>query len=105
MLADDTPRELHPFFSPRPQQVLADGRVTVFEYPTADAAAREAAVVSPDGQPSPSAIIELISTPRFYRMDRLIALYVGCSTEIVRALDTTMGSAFVIGGVPCRRAG
>ena len=76
----------------------------MFEYPSADAAAGEAAVVSPAGQPSPSAIIEWIITPRFYRIDRLMALYVGCSTEIVGALDTAMRSAFVIGGVPCGRA-
>ena len=104
-LAPDPPRLANPFFSVPAKQVVAnDGRVTMFEYPTAEAAAREATVVSPNGQPTPSAIIEWVSTPRFYQRDRLIALYVGCSPAIVRALDTTMGSAFVVGRVPCSRA-
>lgn len=104
MLADDTPRELHPFFSPPPQQVLAnDGRVTLFgiRRPAAPLGRRPSCrrIVSRVRLRSSSGLV-----PRFYPMDRLIALYVGCSTEIVRALETTMGSAFVIGGVPCRRA-
>lgn len=100
-LAGDTPRQ--PFFSVPAQGFLLGGeRLTIFEYPTSAAAVRDAVAVTADGQPSPTTMVEWVSTPRFYRKDRVIALYVGCAAPTVRALDATMGPAFVIGSVPCR---
>lgn len=85
------------------QQVSVNGsRLSAFEYPSADAATADAARVSADGQPNPLAQITWVSTPRFYRQGALIVLYVGCTAEIVQALDGTLGPAFVVGAPPCR---
>jgi len=101
-LAGEIAPEVNRFFSVPAQQVLVnESRVSAFEYPSAEAAAADAALVSPDGQPSPIARFTWVSTPRFYRQNRLIVLYVGCSTEVVQALDVTVGPAFVIGRTPC----
>jgi hypothetical protein len=85
--------------------VLVNGaHVSAFEYSSAEAAAADAALVRPDGQPSILSVITWVSTPRFYRQDRLIVLYVGCSTEVVQALDVTVGPAFVISRTPCENS-
>lgn len=74
-------------------------RVTVGEEISADAA-----LVSPAGQPNPQAMIDWVSTPSFYRNDRLIALYVGCSPETLKALEAALGPPFVVSReMPCHR--
>ena len=91
------------FFSVPAQQILINSsRVSAFEYASEEAAVSEAASVSPDAQPSPTAMLSWVSTPRFYRQDRLIVFYVGCSAELSRALDDVLGAPFVIGSTPCR---
>ena len=91
------------FFSVPAQQIVINGsRVSAFEYPSVEAASLEASSVSPDAQPSPTAMFSWVSTPRFYRQDRLIVFYVGCSAELIRALDDVMAPPFVIGPTPCR---
>jgi hypothetical protein len=98
----EIPPEVNHFFSVPAHQLLVNGsHVSAFEYSSAEAAAADAALVRPDGQPSILSVITWVSTPRFYRQDRLIVLYVGCSTEVVQALDVTVGPAFVIGRTPC----
>ena len=91
------------FFSVPAQQIIINGsRVSAFEYPSEEAAILEAASVSPDAQPSPTARFLWVSTPRFYRQDRIIVFYVGCSAELIRALDDVMAAPFVIGPTSCR---
>jgi hypothetical protein len=90
------------FFSVPANQVrVNDSQVNAFVYQSADAAAAEAALISKDGQPSPTARVTWISTPRFYRQDAMIVLYVGCSAEIVEALQKTVGPAIAVGPTPC----
>ena len=104
------PPETHRIFSVSAQQLLVndppvnpfEAHVNVFEYPSAEAAAREAALVSADGQLRPNAMITWVSTPRFYRHNQLIVLYVGCAPEIIQALQATIGRPFVTGTTPCR---
>ena len=101
-VAGEIPPQVNRFFSVPAHDVhVNDSRISAFEYASAEAAAAEADVVSSDGQPSPTSRITWVSTPRFYRKNRLIVLYVGCSPEVVQALDGTMGPAFVIGRTPC----
>jgi hypothetical protein len=98
------PPEVNRFFSVPANQVrVNDGQVNVFVYATPQDAAREAAAISADGQPSPTAQITWVSTPRFYRQDSLIALYVGCTAEITRALQQAVGAPIVVGSTPCTR--
>lgn len=102
-LAERIPSETNGYFTvPAQQVVVNDARVSAFAYPKDAAAAVDAAQVSADGQPTPLSRITWVSTPRFYRQGPLIVVYVGCATEIVQALDATLGRAFVVGTTPCR---
>jgi hypothetical protein len=93
--------EVNRFFSvPARELRVGNGQLNAFVYDSAEAAAGEAALIS-DGQPSPTVRILWVSTPRFYRQDALIVLYVGCDTEIVRALQATVGTPISVGRNPC----
>lgn len=94
------------FFSVPAQQVrVNDAQVNAFVYASAQDAATEAGSISPDGQPSPTTRVTWVSTPRFYRKDALIVLYVGCAAEIVRALQATVGAPIAVGRTPCEARG
>jgi hypothetical protein len=104
-LAGEISPDVNRFFSVPAHQVrVNESQVNAFEYPNPEAAAAEAALISPDGQPSPVARITWVSTPRFYQQGRLIVLYVGCSTEIVQGLQATVGAPIAIGRTPCELA-
>lgn len=97
--------EVNLFFSVPAHQVrVNDGQVNAFVYSNAQDAAAEAAAISADGQPSPSARVTWVSTPHFYRQGALIALYVGCSADIVQALHATVGAPLAVGPTPCTPA-
>jgi hypothetical protein len=101
-LAGEISPEVNRFFSVPAHQVrVNNGQVSAFVYENAQTAAAEAALISEDGQPSPSARITWISTPRFYRQGALIVLYVGCAAEIVEALQVTVGTPIAVGRTPC----
>ena len=107
-LEGDVPRSQTPYFSVTARRLLVEGsvvhgpaRVEVFEYASPSAASADAAKVSADGQPNPSARITWVATPRFYRQDRLIVLYVGCDQDVVAALGAVLGLPFVVGTTPC----
>ena len=101
-VAGEIAPEVNRFFSVPAHQVrVNNGQVNAFVYPNAEAAATEAALISADGQPSPTVSVLWVSTPRFYRQGALIVLYVGCTTEIVQALQVTVGTPIVVGRTPC----
>jgi hypothetical protein len=93
------------FFSvPAEQLRVNDSQVNAFVYRSVNAAAAEAALISSDGQPSPTARVLWVSTPWFYRQDAMIVLYVGCAAEIVNALQKTVGPPIAVGPTPCNLA-
>lgn len=82
-----------------PRRLVVNGEnVYAFEYTSAEAATRDAATISPDASsitPSGRACsISWTGPPRFYRQDRLIALYVGTNQELIGMLDGILGNAF-----------
>lgn len=98
--------EVNRFFSVPAQQVrVNDVQVNAFVYGNAQAAAAEAALISQEGQPSPTARVTRVRTPRFYRQEALIVLYVGCRTEVVQALHAAVGSPIAVGSTPCAPPG
>ena len=104
-VAGQIPPEVNRFFSvPADRIRVNDGQVNAFVYATPQDAAREAAAISADGQPSPTARVTWVNTPRFYRQDSLIVLYVGCTAEITRALQQAVGAPIVVGSTPCTPA-
>ena len=101
-LAGQISPSVNGFFSVPAQKVrLNDSQVNAFVYESADAATAEAALISRDGQPSPTARVTWVSTPRFYRQDALIVLYVGCADEVVQALQRAVGAPIAVGPTPC----
>ena len=94
------------FFSVPAQQVrVNDAQVNAFAYASAQDAATEAGSISADGQPNPTTRVTWVSTPRFYRKDALIVLYVGCAAEIVQPLQATVGAPIAVGRTPCDARG
>ena len=103
-LGGGTNANVLPFFTVAARPILVDGStIHAFEYPSAEAAATDVTLMKRDGQPAVPTVITWVSTPRFYRRDQLIVLYVGCSPAIIEALDRTMGLAFAVGNTPCQR--
>lgn len=90
------------FTVPAKQIAVGAERLSAFDYPTADGAAADAALISSEAQPNPRAAIGWVSRPQFYRHLRVIALYVGCSTEITAALEKSLGPPVATGPTPCR---
>ena len=101
-IAGAVPRSDTPYFSVAATRVQVAGTdVFVFQYPNGDAAAAEAARVTPDGQPSPTARIMWIGKPHFFRKDRIIVLYAGCADNIAGVLTAALGPPFVVGSGLC----
>jgi hypothetical protein len=101
-LAGEISPQVNGFFSVPAHLVrVNEAQVNAFEYSNAETAAAEAALISQDGQPGPTVRVTWVSTPRFYRQGPLIVLYVGCSAEIVQALQTAVGAPIAIGRTPC----
>jgi hypothetical protein len=81
------------------RRLLVNGEnVYAFEYQTTGAAERDAATISPDGSSITPAgracMVSWSGPPRFYRQDRLLALYVGTNQDLIRLLDRVLGSPF-----------
>jgi hypothetical protein len=78
--------------------VVNGQNVYVFEYASADAANRDASMVSPDGGTingtDRACAFSWIGPPRFYKKDRLIVLYAGTNQELIRTLDGLLGRPF-----------
>jgi hypothetical protein len=101
-LAGQISPEVNGFFSvPAHQLRVNNGQVNAFVYQDAEAAAAEAASISQDAQPGPTVRITWVGTPRFYRQEALIVLYVGCAAEIIQALQATAGAPIAVGRTPC----
>ena len=81
-----------------PRRLVVNGEnVYAFEYDNAEGASRDASTISSDGSVVTSGRacrIEWIGPPRFYRQDRLIALYVGTNQGLIDTLDGILGGPF-----------
>lgn len=96
--AGSVPQSSHPYFLVAGERLAVNGAdVTVFAYPTVDRAAVDAAKVSPTGSPIGHTQISWMDTPHFYRRDRLIVLYVGHSSDLLKMLEAVFGPAFAAG--------
>lgn len=90
-----------PFLQPQAGTVLrisggsvaAPAEIQVYEYADAGAAAADAAQIGPDGNPR-TAIIEWIAPPHFFRIGRVIVLYVGNDPAVLDALPHLLGPQF-----------
>ncbi len=81
-----------PFFSVKGRIIKVNGDdVQIFEYERATDADAEAALVSPDGSTVGTSMITWISTPHFYKKEKLIVIYVGEKSEVIQGLEIALG--------------
>ena len=84
-----------PFFSVPGRIITIDGEdVQVFQYATAKSAEREAKAVDQPGSPVGTSMPMWVAPPHFYKSDRLIVLYVGQNSSVIRALEGVFGPQF-----------
>jgi hypothetical protein len=84
-----------PFFSVKGQIItVGDEQVQVFEYASTKTAEREASGVSGTGSSVGMSMPLWIAPPHFYKNGRLIVLYVGDNSAVLKALERTLGPQF-----------
>jgi hypothetical protein len=80
------------FFTPVGYVIRVNGTdVQVFEYPDAEAAGAEAALVSDDGTSIGTTMVTWLESPHFYQLERIIVLHVGEEHAITALLESLLG--------------
>ncbi len=88
-------RVSQPFFSVKGQGItIGDEQVQVFEYASGKAAEREAKTVSAAGSSAGTSMPLWVAPPHFYKSGRLIVLYVGEQSAVIKALESILGPQF-----------
>jgi len=86
------------FFSPEGHTVKVNGAdLQVFEYESAEAMEKDASQVAPDGGSIGTSMVNWIDTPHFYKVGRVIVLYVGSDQTVLGLLNKVMGPQFAGG--------
>jgi hypothetical protein len=83
-----------PFFEVTGQIIKVDGLdVQVFEFP--DEATRESvsSLITPDGQPNPTSIVDWVDQPNFWAKGQVIVLYVGKDPSVIARLSEVLGES------------
>ena len=99
-----------PCFTVTPKVALVGGgTLEVFEYPTAASAETAIGRIAPAYYRASMEKVEEISpddifSPRFYKDDRLLAIYIGTNPQVVQALESALGPPFADGSsdISCR---
>ena len=87
-----------PFFSGASRIMNVNGQaVQVNQYAKASKLDREASRVSSNGMTIGTSKPSWLSTPHFYKTDKLIVLYVGDDQTILRILQSALGKQFAGG--------
>lgn len=83
---------------------IGSQRLQAFEYDSAESAQSDAAQFSRDGawitRDGITEMVNWIATPHLYRNDKLLVVYVGDDTTILRLLSNTLGYPFAGGANP-----
>ena len=83
------------FFTPEGHTVKVNGAdLQVFEYKNAQAMEKEASQVAPDGGSVGTSMMTWIDTPHFYKVGRIIVLYLGNDKSLLDLLNKVMGPQF-----------
>jgi len=83
------------FFTPEGVILNINGQdVQVFEYEDAASMESEASLVAPDGGSVGTSMMMWMNAPHFYKAGRIIALYVGSDSMMLKLLNETLGSQF-----------
>ena len=88
-------RAEQPFFSVPGRAIKVDAEdVQVFQYSRTAAADAQATMVSSDGGTIGMSKVNWMGPPHFYKIQKLIILYVGDDTKTLKVLDAALGSQF-----------
>ena len=83
------------FFTPKGHTLKVNGSdLQVFEYASAEAMTKEASQVAPDGGSIGTSMVDWIDTPHFYKVGRIIVLYVGNDQKVLDLLNKVVGLQF-----------
>lgn len=83
------------FFAVPGQIIKVNGAdVQVFEYETAEAMEADAAQVSEDGGSIGMSMVSWMAPPHFYKIGRILVLYVGEDQAVIDLLQSALGSQF-----------
>jgi hypothetical protein len=97
-IGETLPQQSTPYFSTPARVVFANtATLQIFEYDTAAAADRDAAKISRGGSPIGTVQISWVSTPHFYKSERVIVTYVGTDSDLLQALEKVLGPPFTSG--------
>ena len=92
---EPTEKISQPFFSVEAQTIDVVGRrLQVYEYATEKAMNEEAAKVSPDGTSVGNSKVSWIEPPHFYKVGRILVLYIGTDSNVINVLDEIIGPQF-----------
>jgi len=81
-----------PYFSTEGKTATVNGgTIQVFEYPDAESANTEAALISPDGSSIGTTMVLWVDSPHFYKWDRMIVLYLGDDQATLGLLQALIG--------------
>lgn len=83
------------FFGVEGQTIKVNGMdLQIFEYETAEAMEKDAAQVAPDGGSIGTSMVMWMDTPHFYKIGRMIVLYLGNDQAILNTLNKVIGPQF-----------
>lgn len=84
-----------PFFSVSGCTLVVNGeQVQVFEYGKKEAADKESGNVSATGSSVGTTMVTWVAPPHFYKNGRLIVLYIGKNSDVIKALENALGPQF-----------
>lgn len=84
-----------PFFTVTGQTITVNAAdVQVFEFADDATAQAAASKVGPDGSSFETTMVTWIDSPHFFRTGRIIVLYVGQATDLLKLLSSTLGPQF-----------
>ena len=80
-----------PFFSVPGQTLQVNGQdIQVFEFADASSMKSQAKEISQDGMSIGNTVVQWISPPHFFSTGKIIVLYLGTDTELLKQLETAL---------------
>jgi hypothetical protein len=83
-----------PFFEVTGQIIKVDGLdVQVFEFPDEITRESVSSLITPEGQPNPTSIVDWVDQPNFWAKGQVIVLYVGKDQSVIGLLSEVLGAS------------
>jgi hypothetical protein len=81
-----------PFFSVPGQILRVNSQdIQVFEFEDASSTKSQAKEISPDGMSIGNTVVQWIDPPHFFSTGKILVLYVGTDTSLLRQLEIALG--------------